>query len=371
MNVKRFMMVGVVLTLVLGLLAAAGCTPSTSSSSSGTTESAAAFKGAPLVGAGATFPQPVYATWTQDFSKIEPNARINYQGIGSGGGVQQFTAKTVDFGASDVPLKKTEADKITAPYIEFPTCLGAIVVSYNLEGLSAPLKMDGKTVADIFLGKITKWNDPAIAALNPGVTLPADGIQVVHRADGSGTTANFTGWLKGQSPEWAGKVGADKSVQWPVGQGANGNAGVAAAMKQTKGSIGYMESQYAATTGLASCSIKAPDGSFVEPTTDAVSKAAESLSFPITETTNLLDSKTPGAYPISSTTYILVYKEQTDKDKAQTLVDFWTWALTKGQSELQTMNYAPLPEKVRTDALAQLGQVTVNGSAVTPSESAK
>jgi phosphate transport system substrate-binding protein len=372
-DVKRFLSAGVALALVLGVLVAAGCSPSapTKSSAPSPSGTSEAFKGVPLVGAGATFPQPVYAQWTQAFNKVETDAKINYQGIGSGGGIQQFTAKTVDFGATDVPLKAAEAAKITAPYVMFPTCLGAVVISYNLEGISSPLKFDGKTAADIFLGKIQKWNDPAIAALNPGVTLPGDSIQVVHRADGSGTTKIFTGWLKKQSPEWASKVGADKSVQWPTGQGGNGNAGVAAAMKQTKGSIGYMESQYAATTGLGVASIKAPDGNFVEPTLDSVSKAAESLAFPITEKTNILDSNLAGAYPIASTTYILVYKDQTDKDKAQTLVDFWTWALTKGQSQLQALNYAPLPQKVQTDAMAQVSEITANGTAVTPSQAVK
>jgi phosphate transport system substrate-binding protein len=313
----------------------------------------------------------VYASWAQAFLKVEPNAKVNYQPIGSGGGIQQFTAKTVDFGATDVSLLASETAKISGDFIQFPTCLGAVVVSYNIPGFTGKIKLDGPTTADIFLGKIKKWNDPAIAKLNAGVTLPDTAIQVVHRADGSGTTGIFTKWLKGQSPEWASKVGSGKSVQWPTGQGGNGNAGVAAAMKQTTGSIGYLEYQYAVTTGLGVASIKAPDGSFVDASVDSVSKAGEGLSFPITETTNILDSKTAGAYPISSTTYILVYTDQTNKDKAQTLVDFWTWALTKGQSQLQTLNYAPLPQKVQTDALAEVAKIKANGSAVTPSPAVK
>jgi phosphate transport system substrate-binding protein len=361
---KRFMSALVVVALAAGVLVLAGCSQPATSSQSGTP---AAFTGAALVGAGATFPGPVYSQWAQSFVKVEPQAQVNYQAIGSGGGVQQFTAKTVDFGATDVSLLASETAKVSGSFVQFPTCLGAVVVSYSVPGITQPLKLDGPTVAKIFLGTIKKWNDPAIAAMNPGVTLPATAIQVVHRADGSGTSSIFTSWLKGQSPEWASKVGAGKSVQWPVGQGGNGNAGVAAAMKQTTGSIGYVELQYALSTGLSVASIKAPDGQFVAPSVDSVAKAATGLSFPITETTSILDSKVAGAYPIASTTYVLIYAAQTDKAKAQTLVDFWTWALTKGQTELGTLNYAPLPDTVAKAALAEVAKITVNGTAVTPS----
>lgn len=367
MKTRRFIVIGVAIAMVAGALALAGCSTSGSTTQGGS----GAFNGAALVGAGATFPGPVYSQWAQSFNKVESGAQVNYQAIGSGGGVQQFTAKTVDFGATDVSLLASETAKITGDYIQFPTCLGAVVVSYNLPDVKTPLKLDGTTVANIFLGKITKWNDPAIAALNSGVTLPATAIQVVHRADGSGTTSIFTKWLKGQSPAWDTAVGAGKSVAWPVGQGGNGNAGVAATMKQTAGSIGYLELQYAASTGLGVASVKAPDGTFVVPSVDSVAKAASGLSFPITETTSILDSKVAGAYPISSTTYILIYTKQTDQAKAQTLVDFWTWALTKGQAELGTLNYASLPDAVATASLAEVAKITVNGTAVTPSASVK
>lgn len=370
MKIQRPLVVGVAVAMLASVLALAGCGASSSSNSS-STKSGSAFSGTALVGAGATFPGPVYSQWAQSFNKIESGAQVNYQAIGSGGGVQQFTAKTVDFGATDVSLLASETAKISDSYIQFPTCLGAVVVSYNLPGLTAPLKLDGKTVADIFLGKIKKWNDPAIATLNPGVTLPSTAVQVVHRADGSGTTSIFTKWLKGQSPEWATKVGAGKSVQWPVGQGGNGNAGVAASMKQTAGSIGYLELQYAASTGLGVASVKAPDGQFVAPSVDSVAKAASGLAFPITETTNILDSKVAGAYPISSTTYILIYTKQTDTAKAQTLVDFWTWALTKGQTELGKLNYASLPDSVAKASLAEVAKITVNGTPVTASAGVK
>ena len=367
MKVRIGVLGAAVAGVVLGATALAGCggTSTSTSSSSGSKT----FQGAGLVGAGATFPQPVYAQWAQDFVKVEPKTQVNYQAIGSGGGIQQFTAKTVDFGATDVPLKSVEASTITEPYIEFPTVMGAVVVAYNVPSVTTPVKLDGTTVADIFLGKIKTWNDPAIAAQNPGATLPSTPIQIVHRADASGTSGIFTSWLSMQSPEWKTKVGSGKSVQWPSGQGANGNAGVAQAMTQTEGSIGYLEYQYAATTKLGIASIKAPDGTYVAPTSDAVAKAGQDLSFPITETTNILDSKTPGAYPISSATYILIYSNQSSQDKAQALVDFWTWSLTKGQAEVSALNYVPLPDKVAQDSLGLLGQINVSGTAVKPSAS--
>ena len=363
MKLKKWIAVASIAALAVGVLALAGC----GGSSSGSSGSSGTFQGVPLVGAGATFPQPVYALWTQDFVKVEPNAKINYQAIGSGGGIQQFTAKTVDFGATDVPMKSSESSQVTEPWIEFPTCMGAVVVAYNVPGISQPLKLDGTTVADIFQGKIKNWNDPAIASQNAGVTLPNLPIQVVHRADSSGTTGIFTGWLALESPTWKTAVGSGKTVQWPTGQGGNGNAGVAQAMTQTKGSIGYLEYQFATTSGLGMASIKASDGSYVAPSPDAVAKAGTGLTFPITETTNILDSKVPGAYPISSATYILIYTNQTNQDKAQTLVDFWTWSLTKGQSSLAGLNYVALPTTVAQDSLAQIAKINMGGTAVKPS----
>jgi len=363
------MVLAVTVALAVSVVGLTGCSGASSSGSAGSTSATPAFNGVSLTGAGATFPGPVYSLWTQDFVKVESGAKINYQAVGSGGGITQFTAKTVDFGATDVPLKSAEASAITAPYIEFPTVLGAVVVAYNVPGITSPLKLDGTTVASIFLGKIKKWNDPAIAAQNSGVTLPDMPIQVVHRADSSGTTGIFTGWLAKESPEWKTKVGAGKAVQWPTGQGGNANAGVAQAMTQTQGAIGYLELQFAATTNLGVASIKAPDGTYVVPNADSIAKAGQDLSFPITETTNILDSKTAGAYPVSSTTYILIYTNQTNQDKAQTLVDFWTWALTKGQSSVGKLNYVPLPSAIAQDSLSELGKITANGTAIKASAS--
>jgi phosphate transport system substrate-binding protein len=363
-------MVALAAAALISAGALAGCAPA-QTSSSGSTAATSSNAGAPLVGAGATFPAPVYGKWAQDFTQVEPATKVNYQAIGSGGGIQQFTAGTVNFGATDVPLQDAEAAKIAKPYLQFPTVLGAVVVAYNLKGVTTPLKVDGPTTANIFLGTIKKWNDPAIAALNPGVALPDQAIQVVHRADGSGTTGIFTGWLKKESPAWSTKVGSGKSVQWPVGQGGNGNAGVATAMKQTDGSIGYLEYQYAISTGLGVSSVKAPDGQYVAPSVASVTKAGEGLAFPITSTTNILDSAVPGAYPISSATYILIYVDQAQKDKAQALVDFWTWCLTKGQSQVATLNYAPLPAKVQASSLAEVAKITSGGSPVTASSVVK
>ena len=219
------------------------------------------FQGAPLNGAGSTFAQPLYQLWSQSFLQKEPDAQINYQAIGSGGGIEQFTAQTVDFGATDVPLQSDEIGNLpNQNYIEFPTALGAVVFAYNLQGVDSALKLDGKTISDIFLGNITKWNDPEITGQNPGVNLPDEPIQTVHRSDESGTTAVWTGWLSAESSEWASKVGADKAVQWPVGTGASGNDGVASGISQTEGGAGYLSYDFAVTADLGVADIKAPDG---------------------------------------------------------------------------------------------------------------
>jgi phosphate transport system substrate-binding protein len=334
------------------------------SSASGDTGSG----GASLTGAGSTFAQPVYSAWAQTFAGVESGAKVNYQAIGSGGGVLAFAKKTVDFGATDVPLQPADIQTLTGgAYVQFPTALGAVAILYNLQGAPNNLKMDGATIASIFLGTIKTWDDQAIKALNPGVALPSTAIAVVHRSDESGTTAVFTGWLSAESPDWKTKVGADKAVQWPVGQGAEGSSGVAAAVKQTDGGIGYASQDYAVTSGLSSAAVKAVDGTYVSPTSDAITKAGSGLKFPITADTNILNSTVAGAYPIASTTYVVIYQKQTDQAKAQTLADFWHWGLTKGQAMLAQLNYAPLPSTVAQDALNELAKITVSGTAVTPS----
>ncbi len=354
----------VVAALSAFAIVGAACSSNSDAASGG----GGAFRGAALTGAGSTFAAPMYQLWSQSFLVTEPDAKINYQAIGSGGGIEQFTAKTVDFGATDVPLQSDEISALpTQNYIQFPTCLGAVVFAYNVKGLPSGLKLDGPTIANIFLGKITKWNDPAIAGQNPGVKLPDESIKVFHRADESGTTAVWTQWLSDESPEWSSKVGADKAVQWPVGSGGNGNDGVAAGISQTEGGAGYLSYDFAVTANLGVADIKAPDGSYVTPSIDSISKAGGGLSFPIQPDTNILNSETPGAYPVASTTYVLIYTDQVDRAKAQTLVDFWTWALTAGQQETEQINYAPLPTSFASSALNELSKITVDGAPVRPS----
>jgi phosphate transport system substrate-binding protein len=331
---------------------------------------AGSFSGAPLTGAGATFPDPVYETWFQDFQQVEQNAQINYQAIGSGGGIEQLQNKTVDFGASDAPLQPDDMKAFgNERVIQFPTVVGGVAFAYNLKSVSQPLNMDGPTLANIFLGKIKNWNDPAIAKLNSGVSLPNEPIQICHRSDESGTTFIFTNWLSQESPTWASQVGADKAVQWPVGNGGNGNDGVAACISQSEGGAGYVEYQFAVTTKLGIASIKGKNGTdFVAPSTAAISAAAGGLSLPIKPTTNILNSSASGAYPIASTTYLLVPKDlqSLPKDKAQTLVDFVYWALNDGQSKVRSLNYAQLPETVRAADQKQLDQLQFGTKAISP-----
>jgi phosphate transport system substrate-binding protein len=276
----------------------------------------------------------------------------------------------VDFGATDVPLQSDEISSLpNQNYIEFPTALGAVVFAYNVQGVDSGLKLDGKTISDIFLGNITKWNDPEITGQNPGVNLPDEPIQTVHRSDESGTTAVWTGWLSAESSEWASKVGADKAVQWPAGTGASGNDGVASGISQTEGGAGYLSYDFAVTANLGVADLKAPDGQYVAPSIDSISKAGGGLKFPIKSDTTIINSSTKGAYPVASTTYVLIYTDQTDQAKAQTLVDFWTWSLTDGQSQTEQINYAPLPSAFAKDAVKELSKITVNGTPVTPTNS--
>jgi phosphate transport system substrate-binding protein len=362
--------------LVVAVVGAA-CSSNKTTTTPGGTSVPPAFKGTGLTGAGATFPDPIYETWFKNFLTVESSAKINYQAIGSGGGVTQFTAKTVDFGASDAPLKDEEIAKMQSAGIdplEIPTVLGGVVIAYNVSGLQSGLKLDGATTADIFLGKIKTWNNPAIQAQNSGLSLPATPIQIVHRSDESGTTKVFTSWLSKESAEWKDKVGADKAVQWPVGTGGDGNDGVAAGITQTDGAVGYLSFDFAVKSNLGVADIKRDsDGQYVTPSVESISAAGGILQFPISSDTNILNSTASGAYPISTTTYLLVPKDATSlgADKAQTLVDFLYWALTAGQSQVQTLNYSPLPDSIKQGALQLVGQITMNGQAITPSPAVK
>jgi phosphate transport system substrate-binding protein len=303
---------------------------------------------AKLTGAGATFPNPLYTRWFSDYkATVASGVEVNYQSIGSGGGVKAITEKTVDFGASDAPLSDDELSK-AAGVQHIPTTLGAVVMTYNLDGVTAPLKFDGDTIAKIYLGKITNWNDPAIAALNAGVTLPSADIVVVHRSDGSGTSFVFTDYLSKVSADWNDGPGTSKNPQWPEGLGGQGNDGVTQQVQQNKNSVGYVELLYAKTNNLPIAQVKNKSGDFITPSTDTTSLAASGVAIPDDYRVSIVDSPTKGAYPISSFTYILLYKNQTDAAKGKALVDLLWWAVHDGQKTTTELNYAPLPKEVVT-----------------------
>lgn len=356
--------IAVAAILALGLVTTA-C--GSSGSSSVSSDGGSGFTGTGLTAGGATFPDPIYEQWFKDFQQVEPDAKINYQAIGSGGGIDGFTSQTFDFAASDAPLQSDEIAALPGGYIEIPTVLGGVVVAYNVSGLDTGLKLDGDTVAKIFLGDITSWDDPAIASQNPDSTLPSTPISVVHRNDESGTTFVFTNWLSSQSSAWETKVGADKAVNWPAGTGGDGNDGVAAGITQTDGSIGYLSYDFAVTSGLGVAQVEREDGTYVAPSVDSISKAGGDLKFPIEPTTLILNAKAEGAYPIATTTYLLLYQDMADQSKAQTIFDLVTWALTAGQSEVTQLSYSPLPPDVATQALLELSKMTVNGQPLTAS----
>jgi len=303
---------------------------------------------AKLTGAGATFPAPLYTRWFSDYkASVAPGVEVNYQAIGSGGGVKQITERTVDFGASDAPLSDAELAK-AAGVQHIPTTLGAVVMTYNLDGVTAPLKLDGDTIAKIYLGKITKWNDAAIAGQNSGVALPSTDITVVHRSDGSGTSYVFTDYLSAVSADWKGGPGTSKNPQWPVGLGGNGNDGVTQQVKQNKNSIGYVELIYANSNKLPVALLKNKTGEYMTATSASTSLAAAGVTLPADYRVSIVNSGAAGAYPMASFTYILLYKDQQDAVKAKALVDFLWWAVHDGQKTNATLDYAPLPKDVVT-----------------------
>ncbi len=305
-------------------------------------------------GAGATFPYPIYSKWFSEYQKINKTVEFNYQSIGSGGGVKQVLAQTVDFGASDAPMTDAELKSAKLPIHHIPTVLGAVVAAYNVKGISTGLKLDGETLSNIFLGKIIKWNDAAIAKLNPSMKLPAMDILVVRRSDGSGTTSIYTGYLAAVSKEWKEKVGEGKSVSWPAGVGAKGNEGVSALISQTDGAIGYLELTYALTNKISIATLKNPKGEFVVPTVDSVTKAGSVVKdFTGDFRVSILNADVKGAYPISSFTWILLPE---DKNSAilKEVRSFLTWALKDGQKMASALDYAPLPKKLSEALLKKL-----------------
>jgi phosphate transport system substrate-binding protein len=344
-------------------LGTAACGSNNKSSSSGKA-------GGSINGAGATFPQPVYDEWGARF-KDATGTSVNYQGIGSGGGIAQFTAGTVDFGATDSAMKDEEvtaAEKKGTP-VHVPTVFGAVTVSYNVDGVAKGLKLDGKTVADLFLGKVKKWNDPEIASQNAGVTLPGTAVTVCHRSDESGTTKLFTTFLAAYSPTWKNGPGVDKTVKWPTGTGAKGNDGVAACVKQNKGSVGYVEQAYALQNNFTYASLKNRTGAYIEPTLDSTSAAGDGVKVPADLRFSAIDAPGAKAYPIASATFLLVYKDMCkaglSQSKAKLVKSWLDYALGDGQAVAPELKYAPLPAAIKAKAEAKVAGLQCNGSPLT------
>jgi phosphate transport system substrate-binding protein len=319
----------------------------------------AALAATQIDGAGATFPYPIYSQWFSEYNKLHPDVQINYQSIGSGGGIRQLTNQTVFFGASDGPMTDEQLKAAPGKILHFPSVLGGVVPVYNVPGLKADLKFSGTTLADIYLGKITKWNDKAIAAENAGVSLPATDIAVAHRSDGSGTTYIFCDFLAKVSPEWKSKVGVATSVNWPTGVGGKGNEGVSGLVSQTPGAIGYVELIYALQNKIAFGSVKNAAGEYVKASLQSVTTAAASTEgkMPADFRVSITNAAGKGAYPISSFTWLLLYQQPKDQAKSQVMVGFMKWALTDGQKYCADLGYAPLPQSVVKMEMAALGQI--------------
>jgi len=313
-------------------------------------------------GAGATFPAPIYSKWFSEYQKVKSNVQINYQPIGSGGGIRQIQAQTVFFGATDGPMNDQQLlEAQGGKILHFPTVIGADVPIYNLGASKADLKFTGTLLADIFLGKITKWNDAAIAKLNPGTTLPGTDITVVHRSDGSGTTYIWVDYLSKVSPEWKKKVGVNNSVNWPTGVGGKGNDGVAGLVSQTPGAIGYVELTYALQNKISFGSIQNMAGEFVKASVESVTAAAAEAAAKMPPDFRVSITNPPGktAYPVASFTWLLLYENAKDKNQAKLMVDFVKWALTDGQKLAAPLDYAPLPDAVIKMEMAALAKVKV------------
>jgi phosphate transport system substrate-binding protein len=312
-----------------------------------------------LNAAGATFPYPMYSKWFDVYRQSHPNVQINYQSIGSGGGIRQLIDKTVDFGASDGPMNDEQLKQSTVPILHFPTVLGADVPSYNLPGVSAELNFTPEALVGIFLGKITKWNDPAIASANPGVKLPADDLVVVHRSDGSGTTYIWTDYLSKISPEWQTKVGKATSVNWPVGLGGKGNEGVASLVQQTPDSVGYIELIYAVQNKIAYGRVKNSSGAFVKADLASVSAAAAAAakSMPDDFRVSITNPDGKAAYPVASFTWLLIPSKFVDAAKRDAVKDFLKWMLTDGQKYCEGLSYAKLPNEVVAKELKAIEKI--------------
>jgi phosphate transport system substrate-binding protein len=357
--------IGALASVALLTLGLAACGSSSSTSSTTSSSSASGT----ISGAGSTFAAPVYEQWASSQSGLT----VNYQAVGSGAGITSLESKTVDFGASDPPLKAEEEGALAkngSPAVMIPMFLGAITVSYNLPGVQAGLKLDGKTLGDIFLGNVKTWDDPEIKALNPGVSLPSTSITVIHRSDSSGTTAGFTGFLAAVDPEFNSKVGEGKDVQWPTGTGAKGNAGVAGAVQQTAGAVGYVEQAYALQHKFTYAAVKNAAGNYVSPTLQSTTAAAQGVKVPANLAIKIANPTGSGAYPITSQTFIVVNKDLCKagtpggEAAAKGVVKFITYGLNEGQSILGQADYAALPAEILTKSKAAAASLQCNGSAI-------
>jgi phosphate transport system substrate-binding protein len=312
-------------------------------------------------GAGATFPYPIYSKWFSEYQTVDSAVQINYQSIGSGGGIRQFLDKTVDFGASDAPMTEEQLGKATAPVLHIPTVLGAVVLTYNLPEVTQPLKLSGDVVADMYLGKITQWNDKRIADANVGVKLPDTAILTTHRSDGSGTTNIFTDYLGKVSPEWKSKVGVGPAVSWPgTGLGGKGNEGITGLVKQTPGAVGYVELIYAVNNKLSVATLKNKSGEWIVPSPKSVTAAAEGSlkAIPDDMRVSITDAAGKGAYPISGFTYLLISKDQKAAGvKGKAIVNFLKWAMKDGQKDAEAMSYAPLPKPLVKKVEAKIASI--------------
>jgi phosphate transport system substrate-binding protein len=363
---KKIGLLASVAVLVIGL-AACGSSSKTSSSGSAATPSSSSSGSATISGAGSTFAAPVYQQW----ASAQTSLTVNYQAVGSGAGIASVESKTVDFGASDPPLKAADEQAIAkngSPAVQIPMFLGAITVSYNLPGVQAGLKLDGKAISDIYLGKVTTWNDAEIKALNPGVSLPSTAITVIHRSDSSGTTAGFTGFLATVDPEFKTKVGEGKVVQWPTGTGAKGNAGVAGAIQQTTGAVGYVEQAYALQHNFTYASVKNKAGNFVAPSLASTSAAGQGVTVPANLGIKIRNPGGAGSYPITSQTFIIVNKDLCKagipggEGAAKGVAKFIAYGLSEGQSILGQADYAPLPAPILAKSKAAAASLLCNSA---------
>jgi len=307
-------------------------------------------------GAGATFPYPIYSKWFDEYAKVDPSVRFNYQSIGSGGGQKQIMAETVDFGASDAPMSDDNLAKAPGQILHIPTVAGADVLTYNLPG-DPKLKLDGPTIVDIFMGKITKWNDPKIQTQNEGVKLPKTDIIVVHRSDASGTTYIWVDYLSSVSKEWETKVGRSAAVQWPVGLGGKGNEGVAGQVKQLPGTVGYVELAYAKQNKLSYADVKNAAGKYITPSIESITEALAAAKIPDDFRFSMVNPPGEKAYPIAGATWLLVYEQQKDTTKGKKLVEFLNWAITQGEGMTSALDYAPLPENLQKRVLERIKTV--------------